>query len=439
MDLAVNVALPSITAAFSLDTRAIRWVGVCYVLTYSCLMLAFGRLGDHIGHRRVFRAGLWVGTAAFVLCATAPDYRWLLAARIAQGIATALLLSCAPALTTFLFAQSERTRALGAYSSLGAAASIAAPLIGGAGIGLLGWSGAFWFRVPVAVLALALLPLLPEAKGATREGPGHPLDLFGAVLLACAIAMALLSVALLGSDAESWLAAPPALAGVAALIVFTRHQRLAADPVLPRSVARARPFVRSNAASIALHFVAFGVPLLVPYYLARIGGHSAFYSGAILVSSPLGMLLGSILAVRLTAWLDTQRTAVSGGLLVAGSSLAISLWPSMAAPAIVPATLLLHGAGVGLFQVAYADFIVAALPAQARGVAGSLTMVTRTIGVATAATALTAALQLLELRELANGETGRSAFAAAFSAVFLYAGALLGTLFLLGIRSSNRT
>ena len=130
MDLAVNVAFPSITAAFSLETRSIRWVVICYVLTYSSLMLAFGRLGDRIGHRQVFRAGLVVSVAAYVLCALAVDYASLLAARVAQGVATALLLSCAPALATLLFDEDRRLRALSGYTSLTAAATVAGPLMG---------------------------------------------------------------------------------------------------------------------------------------------------------------------------------------------------------------------------------------------------------------------------------------------------------------------
>ena len=81
LDFSVNIAFPAITAAFGLETRGIRWVAVSYVLTYGSLMLAFGALGDRIGHLRVFRAGLLLGALAFSLCAIAPSYAWLLSAR----------------------------------------------------------------------------------------------------------------------------------------------------------------------------------------------------------------------------------------------------------------------------------------------------------------------------------------------------------------------
>ena len=102
---------------------------------------------------------------------------------------------------------------------------------------------------------------------------------------------------------------------------------------------------------------------------------------------------------------------------------------------LILATLVLHGTGLGLFQVAYADIVVAALPRQERGVAGSLTMVTRTVGVMSAATALTALLHTMESRQSASGASGTMAFVNAFGTVFLYAELLLAAfLALSGLR-----
>ena len=98
LDFAVNVAFPAITEAFALQVHDIRWLVITYVVTYAALMLACGRLGDRVGHRAVFRAGLATGVLAFMACGLAPSYAWLLAARALQGVAAALVLSCAPAL-----------------------------------------------------------------------------------------------------------------------------------------------------------------------------------------------------------------------------------------------------------------------------------------------------------------------------------------------------
>jgi hypothetical protein len=110
----------------------------------------------------------------------------------------------------------------------------------------------------------------------------------------------------------------------------------------------------------------------------------------------------------------------------------IAFWPLTPAVATLMAGLLVHGLGVGLFQVSYTDLIVATLPRKNRGIAGSLTMLTRTIGVIIAAVVLSSAVQALEARHLVAGRTAEQAFHAAFSTVFLYSGLLLAGLLMLG-------
>ncbi|MFM7305357.1 MAG: MFS transporter, partial [Alphaproteobacteria bacterium] len=116
LDTSVNIAFPAITARFDLGRTGIQWVVICYVLTYGSLMLGIGRLGDIFGYLRVFRLGLAWSILAFILCATAENYAWLLAARIMQGIGAALVIGCGPALATSHFTEDLRPRILGFYA-----------------------------------------------------------------------------------------------------------------------------------------------------------------------------------------------------------------------------------------------------------------------------------------------------------------------------------
>jgi Na+/melibiose symporter-like transporter len=286
----------------------------------------------------------------------------------------------------------------------------------------------FWFRVPVAILALSLMALLPATSDTVPAGSPRPYDLRGSVLLAGSLALLLLAPTLAHSDVGAWIAAAPALAGTAALIAFVARERSVAAPFLPLAALRDPDVVLSNLASIAVHFVVFAVPLLVPYYLERVGGYAPTEIGAALALSPAGILAGSMLAATLIRALGSRPVALLGAALVVLGTLGIAQW-SVEAP-IVPivASLALHGAGIGLFQVAYTDAIVAKLPVKDRGVAGSLTALTRTIGVVTAASALTAALETIERRQLAAGQPEPTAFLAAFGTVFLYAGGILAVL-----------
>ena len=126
LDTAVNIAFPAITAAFGIAITTIQWVVICYVLTYASLLLGCGRLGDVIGHKRVFLFGLGWSAISLYLCGWAPTFTWLLFFRLMQGVGTALLLSCAPALVTLAFPEAERGTALGTYTMLSALASFVA-------------------------------------------------------------------------------------------------------------------------------------------------------------------------------------------------------------------------------------------------------------------------------------------------------------------------
>lgn len=413
MDIAVNVAFPAITAAFALDTRGIRWVVVYYVVTYACLMLAFGRLGDTIGHRRVFRAGLLVAAVGYVWCALAPDYTQLLTARILQGVSTALLLSCAPALATQLFPEAQRTHALGVHTATTAFAAMLAPLLGGASIAWTGWSGVFWMRVPLIVLALLMLRWLPPDD---RERPAS--DHAGPVLLAAAIACLLLAPSILERPDRVAASLALLLGGSILLAAFVRQQRSSPTPYFSKLRTPPADFALHNVANVLLHFTAFAVPLVVPYYFARIAGYGPQGIGAALALSPIGMLIGSSLAVHAIRRLGTRGSALAAVACLGAGSYAIALGAQAQAQTLVLGALLVNGLGLGLLQVVYADVIVGSLPRAARGVAGSLTMVTRTVGVVLAASALTAALAVMERAHLAAHVDAARAFAAAFAALF---------------------
>ncbi len=445
LDFSVNVAFPAITAAFALETREIRWVAVSYVLTYGSLMLAFGALGDRIGYLRVFRAGLLLGALAFTLCALAPAYGWLLAARVLQGIAVALTLSCAPALATALFDEGRRTWALSAYGAMGAVAGVAAPLAGGVAMSMLGWPGVYWLRVPVALVAFFCVPVL--AQGLTRHStsdllhrqgkatagspPRSPaaFDLTSMALLAASTALLLLAPAIMRSDALWWPALPLGLSGFALMGWYVYRQRVSAHPFVPHALLRDADFVIPNLAAIAVQTASFAIPLVVPFYLLRTGAWEPPGIGTLLASWAGGTLAGSALAPRLIRRLGVRQTAFTGGMLAVGGLAAIAAWPPTPQTLPMLLCLLVQGAGIGLFQVAYSDIVVAALPLSQRGVAGSLTMVTRTIGIVLGASLLIWVLQATEAAALARGVGQVPAFMTGFRAVFLTAATIAAACF----------
>jgi len=203
-DSSVNVAFPSIIHAFDLPIPAIQWVVISYTLTYAALMLVFGRVGDMLGHRRIFLCGSGLGTIAFVLCASAPSLPWLLAARVLQGVGAALALSCGPALATSLYPETQRSRILGIYTMVFGLGSAAGSLLAGVLVQRYGWQAVFWFRAPLSLAAFGFAWFLPPGL---PTGERERFDLPGAALLVLAISAMLLGLNRLqpGGNAVPWL------------------------------------------------------------------------------------------------------------------------------------------------------------------------------------------------------------------------------------------
>jgi len=417
LDTSVNVAFPAITDAFALELPAIRWIVILYMLTYGAMMLVGGRLGDLYGYRRVFGVGLGIVAGSFAACALAPGYAVLLAARAAQGVGMALVLGCGPALALSLYEDSARTRVLGYYAAMFAFGTALGPLAGGVLIGPFGWQSVFWMRVPLALCVLLLLRLVPAAPQAGNRA----FDTAGAALLALSTGTLVLAIALPGAGGL-WLA----LVAVVVFLVFVLREARAAEPILRPALFRDAAFTILNLLNIAVNVAAFAVLLLGPYYFVRVNGLGALGIGLLLAVWAGGTLAGAAFAERLGRRVGLRRIGTVGvALCVAGLGFT-GFWDAATSLAAAGAALFVQGLGVGLFQVAYADRVLAALPREDRGVAGSLTMLTRMLGIVGGATLFAALFRDAEGAALAAGLPPGDAFLEGFRFAFRCAAAGLG-------------
>jgi MFS family permease len=305
---------------------------------------------------------------------------------VLQGIGAALVLGCGAALTTSLYGEERRSRLLGVYTMLYMAGTALGPWLGGLLVEAWGWPAVFWFRAPVALFALLALRGLPgRARTAARE----PFDALGAGLLALALLALLLALNRAGEPA----ALPLGLLAALALAGFVRHERRAAAPLLDLAVFRLPGFAVLNLANVLTNLAAFAVWLLVPYYLARESGLGLTQAGLVLAAGAVGAIVASPLGGWLAGRIAAARLALAGAVLVGFGLWLIGQWTA-ATPALwlLPG-LAIQGVGIGLFQLAYVDIVTATLPRENRGVAGSLAMLTRTVGVVGAASLLGLAFQ----------------------------------------------
>lgn len=417
-DSSVNVAFPHIIRAFALPIPAIQWVVIAYTLTYAALTLIFGRLGDMIGHRFVFLAGCACSAVAFALCSMALSYPMLLAARVLQGVGAALTLSCGPAIATSLYAEADRPRILGYYTMAFGFGSVLGPIVAGLMIGQFGWQAVFWFRAPVALAAFVLAFGLSADRGLTRQS----FDMPGALLLV--ISMSGMLMALNQLKVLGWACAAAAVVTVAAASLFTLRQLRVRQPIIDVRYFRDLDFALVNVAHAALNVAGFSIMLLVPFYLDRLGGLSVPVGGIVLASSPLGIMLAAPLAGRLATRFPPRLLALLGSVAMAAAQIAIGMAGEPSHIPLLCLSMFVQGFGLGLFQVAYFDIATATIPRENRGVAGSLVMVTRTVGVVTGATVLMLIFQTLRADASAGGVPDTAAFLTGFQGAFHIAAAL---------------
>jgi MFS family permease len=393
LDTSVNIAFPAITRGFDLSIGEIQWVVICYVLTYASLLLALGRIGDNFGHALVFRIGLIWSTVALLLVGWSPSFGAMLLFRCLQGIGAALVLSCGAALVTSLYGEERRTHALGIYTMMLSVGLMLGPLLGGALTAAWDWPAVFWFRIPVAVAALLLLrgmPASPQRQAIDR------FDVLGGVALVLGLVTMLLALNCIREFSAVWFG----LLSAVTFAAFAFRESRAARPIIALEILRQPGFTLLNLVSVLANLAAFSVWLLVPYFLARVPGYSLTEGGVILATAAAGAAVVAPIGGRLAGRrISAKRLAIAGAAATGAGLLLLGTWTEQTPTILRIAGLAVQGVGLGLFQLAYSDIVTAALPLRDRGVAGSLVLLTRTLGTVTAASVVLMVFEILNEKQ----------------------------------------
>jgi MFS family permease len=338
LDSAINIALPAMAAAFGVEPAAIRWVIICYVLTYALTAFAAGLLADRLGPGPVFTAGLWLCAATFAGYALASSYGAVLLLRVAQGVGSGMVYGTAPALVTLSLPPARHGRGLGSMSlGIGVGLGVG-PVLGGLLVDGFGWPASFVFRAPL-FLILALLAL-------------------------------------------------------------TRFGRVAGAAPVPRRLAAADvlrlPVFRAGTLAFLSQYAQFAVWLLMPFFLVTARGLSPSVGGLVFVLTPLATALAAPLGGVLTDRVGPRWPLRVGLALEAAGLLAIGGLTEATSIVLVGGAMALVGFGAGLFQVPNLALMMAAFPPAQQGAAGGLAFLGRTLGsaVGVQATALLFAARL---------------------------------------------
>jgi EmrB/QacA subfamily drug resistance transporter len=368
----VNVALPSIQAELAASVGAMQWTVNAYLLTLGALVLVGGALGDKLGRRNIFVAGVALFTAASAACGLAPNAAALIGARAVQGVGAALLVPSSLAIIGAVFPDAERGKAIGTWAGVGAIMAAIGPVAGGWLVDVWSWRAIFFMNVPLAAVTIALaMHAVPNSHNvdAPRE-----LDWAGAVVAAFglgALAYGLTAASERGSagaTAFAW-----AGGGVLMLAVFIAIEARTRNPMMPLDVFRSRDFVGVNLVTLLLYFALGGVFFFLPFTLIRAYGYTATQAGAALL--PLPVVIGSL--SRVAGGLTDRfcaRALLTIGPLIAGIGFALLALPNVRIPywlGFFPALIVL-GIGMTLTVAPLTTTVMAAVPGRRSGVASGI-------------------------------------------------------------------
>src|ERR687897_1124241 len=288
----VNVAFPDIERDFSESTRAdLSWILNAYNIVFAALLVPAGRLADLVGRRRMFLIGVAAFVGASVLCGVAPSPEWLVAARILQATAGAILVPTSLALLLPEFPPERRATAVAIWSATGAVAAALGPSLGGVLVEEAGWRWVFFVNVPIGLAAL--IParrLLTEARdpgGVLPDGLGSVLMVAGVGALALGIVQGpdwgWGSAGVLGSLAAAVVLLP---------LVVLRSARHRA-PVIELGLFRARSFAVANGGMFAFSSAFYALLLCNVLFLTGVWGYSILEAGFAVTPGPLSAALAA--------------------------------------------------------------------------------------------------------------------------------------------------
>lgn len=314
----VILAMPSIQSALGMSVSALQWVLSGYLLGFGGLLLLGGRLGDLLGHRRLFTAGVALFLPSSLLCGLAWTGGVLVGARVVQGVSAALMAPTALALLTVAFAEGpERNRALAVWTGTGAFGATAALLVGGVVTDLLGWEWIFFLNVPVAALMLALVRvLLPTGRS---FGARRGFDVGGA--LTSTAGLVLVVFALVEAPEAGWSSVRTigALVGAAVLLaLFAVIETRSAAPLAPPRIFASRSVVGGNLMMVVVGMLLLGFNVLVSLYAQQV----LLFSAVVFGLGTLAYALTDVVTANLAGFAVTRvgyRVVALTGMLLFGA------------------------------------------------------------------------------------------------------------------------
>jgi EmrB/QacA subfamily drug resistance transporter len=369
----VNIAIPNMIVKLHASLDDVLWVINAYALVLAVLLITCGRLGDLLGQRTMFFAGVALFTAASAACGLAPSPGWLIAFRAVQGLGAAMLMPQSLAILTMVFPADRRGAAFGVWGAVAGVATIAGPTLGGLLVTAFDWRYIFFINVPIGVAVLILTTMcIPDL----RTGQRHRFDVTGIAL--ASLSLLAICYALVEGQKYNWgtitsfISIPLLLvvgAVLLALFLVQQARRQGREPLVPFALFRDRNYALMNLVTAFVAIGMLGIFLPFTIYLQSVLGFSALKAGLTMAPASLVSMFVAPVAGRMSDRIGGKYILLVGLVLFGGGMAALaviaqasSAWYDFLAPQVV--------AGVGI-GCTFAPMITLAMRNVSQALAGA--------------------------------------------------------------------
>ena len=374
----VNISLPTIAQAFGVGVSDIEWVVVSYLLTIGTLLLAFGRLGDLLGYKKVYIGGFVLFTVAGGLCGAAQNVGELTVLRIFQGLGGGMIQAMGPAIVTSAFPPYERGKALG-FNAISVSVGLTlGPTLGGIIADGLSWRWIFFVNVPVGIFGILWAwRILSDVRREVSER----FDFVGAILVGGALFTLLLALV----KGEDWGWSSLSIIGLLSAFVllgiaFVASESRLAQPLYDLRLFAIRPYTAGNVSLLVAFTSLFVAIFLMPFFLESGQGFSVLEAGLLLTPLPLATLVVAPFSGSLSDKIGPRLLATSGLVITAFGLLSLTQLQADSSPWNIVWRLIIIGLGQGLFNSPNNSSILGSVPKPWLGLASGTVAQMRVTG-----------------------------------------------------------
>lgn len=314
----VNVALPTMAIDLNVGISGLQWIVAGYTLTFACLLLSAGHLGDRLGAKIAFLSGLGLFGLMSLGCGIASDLKILTTFRLLQGVAAALIVPTSLALINSSYQnKKDRIKAIGIWAGIGGIAAAAGPILGGVLTAYFGWRAVFLVNIPIAIIAIFLTSkYVQNPPSSQHENVQNGFDIAGQIT--AIISIAALAYSLIEAGKSGWLS-EIVLSGFGvflfAFISFLIIEKRSKSPIFPLEFFKSKTFSAGITVGMLMNIGGYGILFVLPLYFQHIREYSILMTGLAMLPIFAPIAIVSYFSGRLVSVMGPKLPMIVGSII----------------------------------------------------------------------------------------------------------------------------